>query len=1414
VLNERWVEVSQSQFTHETEGLQYLKSKLPQQSPYRAWTNFEFRDSRGRWHEVDALVLTESRLHLIELKHYVGRLRGNDHLWIRDGRRAEDSPLLLARRKAQYLASKLKDELRALAKETGANVGDERKVIPFVQESVFLHHEHFVCELPEPSTIGLYGLDERENASHLPGISTLLLAQRNNATAIGPNQEAILVTLLQRIGLVQRREREIGSWVIEENAVDEGPGWQDWRGYHKVAKEQLARIRFQVSAPDAPASQQAEQHKIAQHEFSVMSKLSHDGILSPRDLIEGDLGVGLVYSFTTSTERLDLWLAGQNGLALERQLKLIHELGDTLAYAHSHGVVHRGLSPKAVWIRTDGAEQRAQIGDWKSAGLAAAERTADDGVTHLARDAADIFEQAWLTEAFEAPEDRWSRHADRIRIDVFGLGALAYFVLTGKQPAQSVMALGERVRTQNGLDLSIDLPEVPEAIRQAVLKATRPAPNERTGSIQDFLQDLNAVPTEELTDLDEPIDPLDAKPGTVLAGRFTVVKRLGRGSTALGLLVRDAADDDAERVLKVALSAKAAERLAGEAEVLRKLKGTRLVKLVKGEQPLTIEGRESLLLESAGTQTLSEVLRGQRLSLDYLERYGTDLLEALVQLDAAGVDHRDIKPSNLGVRERRTGKHLVLFDFSLSRASASALHAGTPPYLDPFLGGARQVFDSAAERYSAAVVLFEMATGHTPFYGDPMANPASVDDEATVHPSDFDEAVRHALGAFFRKALARDASKRHHTAQHMLELWQAAFSATPTPTVLDAGRLAEAAGMETPLKDAGFSARALSAVEHLGVHTVGDLVALEPVRLNHLAGSADSTRKEVKSRASAWRKKFGATAQAVEKGTRLPSPRAIAEMLEAGSGAKRNTSKLELLHAILGLTGSADAFATHGALGAGLQKPISSARVNQLLGDVQDVWAGSETCLEKLKALGTVVDDRLTTLGGVATIAELTDAVLAATVREGSRGERRVAEGLLRIVAVDRARALRRAEADGGDYELRRRGGAVVLIARSTALLDLAEHLGHDADRLLAQTPGDQAALVPTERVVPRLTSTAMSFHIAAEESDGLSTAEAREAFAALISPARLVRLAAAMSREAAASGAAELHDRDLTQSDGLRIAFRGLAGAQRISRHEMKDRVRVRFPSLAELPADSRLDALVESAGLALRFNAGSGVYESRVASAGGSSYSSLSTHTRMGDAPIASASVIVQRLRDSAERRSFLGLGVKATRVGGLIRVLKTDFDAATLDVTGVLIAGMRALAAAGKSPGWERLAAADAQPHGSRDHRGLAAVVSQALPLLEERIAELAADDGARRRPVLLTEASPLARYGHVDVLKRWSDLSLGRGHAVWVVLPQTDANQGPLLDGSPVLTSPNQFLAIDSDWISARTASPALSEGVIP
>src|ERR1035438_6669358 len=321
---QRWTEVTRSQFTHETEGLGLVRALLPQRDPFRAWSNFEFRDRQGKWHEVDLLVLGQRRLHLVELKYYSGTLRGDDLTWRRDGHRAEDSPLKLTRRKAQRLASKLQDELIRWAQETGAAIPDARTVVPFVQESVFLHHPGLRCLLAPASRLDLFGLDGGESSSGLPGISQRLLEPATPQQSVPARRDETIAALMKRIGIVQRRQREAGSWVIDEDPLGEGDGWQDWPAFHRVATTRQARIRFLVTSPGAPATERAEKRRLAEHEFRIMSRLANDRLLRPRDMVDSELGVGLVYPLDDRFQRLDLWLADHAGsLSASEQLLLL-----------------------------------------------------------------------------------------------------------------------------------------------------------------------------------------------------------------------------------------------------------------------------------------------------------------------------------------------------------------------------------------------------------------------------------------------------------------------------------------------------------------------------------------------------------------------------------------------------------------------------------------------------------------------------------------------------------------------------------------------------------------------------------------------------------------------------------------------------------------------------------------------------------------------------------------------------------------------------------------------------------------------------------------------------------------------------------------------------------------------------------
>ena len=201
-------------------------------------------------------------------------------------------------------------------------------------------------------------------------------------------------------------------------------------------------------------------------------------------------------------------------------------------------------------------------------------------------------------------------------------------------------------------------------------------------------------------------------------------------------------------------------------------------------------------MRKAGDKTLAQRLREEgRLSLDLLRRFGEELLEVLHFMEDAGVTHRDIKPDNIGIAPvgEKGMLHAVLFDFSLARTPAENILAGTPGYLDPFLSLRKPArWDLYAERYAAAVTLYEMATGTLPVWGDGQTAPDMLECEATLNTEAFDPNVREGLSAFFEKALRRDFRQRFDNAEEMLRAWRRLFDEarqpTTTPDMLDADR--------------------------------------------------------------------------------------------------------------------------------------------------------------------------------------------------------------------------------------------------------------------------------------------------------------------------------------------------------------------------------------------------------------------------------------------------------------------------------------------------------------------------------------------------------------------------------------------------------------------------------------------------
>jgi tRNA A-37 threonylcarbamoyl transferase component Bud32 len=90
----------------------------------------------------------------------------------------------------------------------------------------------------------------------------------------------------------------------------------------------------------------------------------------------------------------------------------------------------------------------------------------------------------------------------------------------------------------------------------------------------------------------------------------------------------------------------------------------------------------------------------------------SELREALDAVHAAGAVHRDVKPANILVRTPFRGSSVALADFGLAAGpgpKSAGANAGTLRYLAPELRRGSAAATIASDRFSAAVVLLELA---------------------------------------------------------------------------------------------------------------------------------------------------------------------------------------------------------------------------------------------------------------------------------------------------------------------------------------------------------------------------------------------------------------------------------------------------------------------------------------------------------------------------------------------------------------------------------------------------------------------------------------------------------------------------------------------------------------------------------
>ena len=979
----RWNEITPSAFPHERAALEHVRDLLPDRHPYQAWSNFTFLSDQGHVREVDLLVAAPTGLYLIEIKNFRGRLTNHNATWVLHGdhsTRSFDNPLPLADQKAKELKGLL---IRAAAKERGVRP-------PFLRAVVFLAEPGMTCALDGDQRHGLYG---PQGGRQLDQVGDDLLLAPVTRTPPQPEFLRALPRLLERVGIHRtRRSVTVGPWQIDPRPYDQGPTWQDHHATREDVDTAYRRIRIYLYERERDPEAQGSIRRAAQREFSVGQGIQHPGLLIPHDLLDHEMGPALVIEQMRDALRLDHYLA-QHGpsLDLPARLGMLRQLAEAVRYAHDRRLVHRALSPRAVVVEPgDGGwtDPRLRVGEWQAAARGLSSSTTRHRVapTTNAGQHVEAAAAGYLAPEFTADAD------GTVSIDVFGLGATAYLLITGRSPAEGRAQLMDRLATDGGLHPSAVSDTVPPEVDALVALATAPVVTDRFADVEEFLEQLDDIDRAPDTGPPDPagLDPWDATEDAELPDGSVVLRVLGTGATARAFHVRR---DGLESVLKVARNAHAEERLDDEATALEGLRHEHLVILKRGVFPLG--ARHAIEIDYAGQRTLAQVLRQDGSLLpDQLQRFGDQLLDVLDYLQRRDTFHRDIKPDNLAIRTHpKRGASLVLFDFSLAGAPGTDVLAGTRGYRDPMLGTDRRpTYDHAAERYAAAATLHEMASLELPVWGDDGTDARFVE-QVTLSAELFDAGLREPLTAFFQRALHRDAEQRYDSVGAMREAWQRVFTAVdeerPATTSYSdsedlAGQrdeIAERARADTALAASGLSMRAVAVAERLGAGTVGDLLEIPTRALWRARGLPRATRTELVSRAGQWRRSVADTPPAPAESllsadpTLLTLDRLAARLIPEPT--RRDSSGPDLTRRMLGLPDAQGAlpavrWPTRSEVAA--SSGLTSARVAQVMGAQRRRWA-------KDPALRSVRDELVDALAGLSRVAaagELTDQLLMA----------------------------------------------------------------------------------------------------------------------------------------------------------------------------------------------------------------------------------------------------------------------------------------------------------------------------------------------------------------------------------------------------------------------------------------------------